>query len=267
MAHVTIPDALPCYCPPVPECVAVVSASTADPTISAGILSIPSSEATLAIPYFDITDINLTCETAAVAQVNTIAPSSFTVGDCCGTSATYVLKLVQAQCEDVIERTYTIDVNEDKTAAEIVDLFVTSINADDAAFVTAADAGSTFTITADTAGCAFTVTYVSDNLVNTATTPNTVAWGQAAQLTYDGVPSADFNSASTYHVLDINYREFVISPVQGCEDCYKICDKFCRFYVINDSDGDSWLTAFYDITDGTAAAAGYLAKSGVNPSC
>lgn len=267
MAHVTIPDANPCVCPPIPACVDVIAASTADPTISEGVLTIPAVGETRTIEYFDITSVDLQCEQAAVAQVNTIAPSSFTVGTCCGSSATYELKLTQVQCEDVVERVYTYDTAVDTTAAEVVDAFVSAINADDLAFVTAADTGSTFTITADTAGCAFEVSYISDNLVNTATIANTVSYGQAADLAYDGVPSANYSSAATYHVLDIKYRGYAINPVKGCEDCFKVCDKWCRFYVVNDGDGDAWLTALYDITDGTASAAGYLAKSPVNPSC
>ena len=267
MAHQTIHASLPCVCTPVPQCVDVVAAETADPTISAGVLTIPSVGETRTINYFDIVDIDLTCAATAVAQVNTIAPSSFAVGTCCGSSAVYEIQLSQVQCEDVVIRTYNVDVNADTTAAEIVDSFVAQINADSLAFVTAADTGSTFTLTAYTAGCAFNVDYITDNLVNIATTANVVGAGQSANLTYDGVPAANFSTSATYHTLDIIYRSFVVNPVKGCEDCYKACEEFCRLFVVNDSDGDAWLTAFYDITDGTATAAGYLAKSGTNPAC
>ena len=267
MAHQTIPESLPCVCTPIPQCVDVVSAETDDPTISAGVLTVPSVEETRTINYFDIVDIDLTCAATAVAQVNTIAPSSFSVGTCCGSSAVYEIQLSQVQCEDVVTLTYNVDVNADTTAAEIVDSFVAQINADPLAFVTAADTGSTFTLTADTAGCAFNVDYITDNLVNVSTTANVVGAGQAANLTYDGVPAANFSAAATYHTLDITYRSFVVNPVKGCEDCYKACEEFCRLFVVNDADGDAWLTAFYDITDGTATASGYLAKSGANPSC
>jgi phage tail sheath gpL-like len=267
MAHQTVPASLPCVCTPVPQCVDVVAAATEDPTISAGVLTIPSVGETRTINYFDIVDIDLTCAATAVAQVNTIAPSSFTVGTCCGSSAVYEIQLSQVQCEDVVIRTYNVDVNADTTAAEIVDSFVAQINADSLGFVTAADTGSTFTLTADTAGCAFNVDYITDNLVNIATTANVVGAGQSANLTYDGVPAANFSTSATYHTLDITYRSFVVNPVKGCEDCYKACEEFCRLFVVNDSDGDAWLTAFYDITDGTATASGYLAKSGTNPAC
>lgn len=278
MPHVSIGSVptYPCNCPPVPDCIGVVSPTEVDPTIAQGLLTVPTVQGNLTFNYFDILPsggVSITCAATPVAQVNTIAPSSFTVGDCCGNETTYTLQLSQVQCEtQIAPSVYELQVTTDQTAADIVDSFVALINADTNAFVTAADTGSTFTITADTAGCAFVVDFVSTNLVNIASTANVVGAGQTANLTYYGVDSDDFSAAATYHTVQIKYRAFKTNPIDmralhGCEECKIPCVETCLIFVINDSDGDSYLDALTTITQGSATASLYFARGGDVGSC
>ena len=144
------------------------------------------------------------------------------------------------------------------TVAEIVDAFVAVINADESAFVTATDGTSYVALTADTAGCAFTVTFVSDNIIHTAFTANVAPFGEASQVEADG--GTPLTSSTDYHAIDILYRAFLDNTDQ-CTNCLTVCKQLCRVYVIDSSAGDSFITSVADITDGTASAASYLARS------
>lgn len=248
-------DSFPCWCAPVPDCVAVVNDNSTPASLSEGVLSVGGLE----INYFDILDVTLKCNADAVAQVDHFAPSAFTVGTCCGESATYEIKLISNQCEgDPLRSDYSITVATDMTVAEIVDAFVAVINADESAFVTATDGTSYVALTADTAGCAFTVTFVSDNIIHTAFTANVAPFGEASQVEADG--GTPLTSSTDYHAIDILYRAFLDNTDQ-CTNCLTVCKQLCRVYVIDSSAGDSFITSVADITDGTASAASYLARS------
>lgn len=261
MAHVAISSvpSYPCNCQPAPDCITILNSGDTTPALALGILTVGD----LTIRYADITDVDLKCAATAVAQVNTLAPSSFAVGTCCGDTDEYILQITNSSCFGVSEpRVYTVEVAEDSTAADIVDSFVAQINADDGAFVTAADTGSTFTITADTAGCAFTVDFVSSNLVNIATTPNVAAWGTHAQIIADGGNEDDLADGVVYHSIDFTYRSFKPNPVPSCEKCLVPCETVCRVYVSDNAGGDTIITAISDVTDGTDTASKYLSVSG-----
>lgn len=256
MAHATSNyDDYPCYCHPVPDCVAVVNDNSTPASIALGVLSAGGLE----IRYADILSVTLTCNADAVAQVDHFQPSGFTVGTCCGESATYEISLISNTCDgDPNRSTYSITYDTDVTAAEIVADFVAAINADDSAFVTASASGNNIVLTADTAGCAFITTFVTDNFIHTAITANVSPFGEASQVTADG--GTPLTSSTDYHAIDILYRDFE-DDAAGCGNCLKVCKKLCRIYVIDASAGDSFITSVADITDGTATASGYLATS------
>ncbi len=265
MAHVPISSITTpeCDCRPAPDCITIINSGDTAPALALGILTVGD----LVINYSDITGTADDCAAAAVAQVNTLAPSSFTVGDCCGTSDEYILQISMVQCESIVTSRYTVDVTEDSTAAEIVDSFVAQINADVAAFVTAADTGSTFTITADTAGCGFSVDFVSSNLVNIATTPNVASWGSHADIIADGGDADELADGVVYHSIDIIYRSFKFNPVAGCEKCLIPCETVCRIYFADNAGGETLFGNLVDILDGTDTASKYLAKITAGTTC
>ena len=245
----------PCYCHPTPDCVAVVNNNDTPATLSEGVLTAGG----LTFNYFDIMDVTLTCNADPVAQVVHANPSGFTVGTCCGETATYELMLQSNTCGgEPLRSTYSITYNSDVTASAIVADFVAAINADDAAFVTASTSGTNIVLTADTAGCAFSVVFATDNFIITTVTANVAAFGEASQVTADG--GTPLTSTTDYHAIDILYRSFE-DDSEGCGNCLKVCKKLCRIYVIDAAAGDSFITSVADITDGTDTVSKYLAKN------
>lgn len=250
----------PCYCHPIPPCVVVVDDNSTPPSLAAGVLTVGGKT----INYWDIIEFDLECNADPVAQVTHFTPSGFTLGDCCGETETYQIKLIQEQCDgDALTSTYTITYSETVTGAEIVDDFVTVINADTDAFVTATDGGNTLVLTADTAGCAFIVTYTTDNIASVTVVANVLPWGEASQVEDDG--GTPLTSTTDYHSVDIRYRTFVLDG--ACPDCYKVCETYCRFYVIDAAAGDSWLSTLSTIATGADTASKYLGKSGALTGC
>ncbi len=248
-------DSFPCWCAPAPDCVAVVNDNSTPASLSEGVLSVGGLE----INYFDILDVTLKCNADAVAQVDRFAPSAFTVGTCCGESATYEIKLISNQCGgDPLRSDYSITFDTDVTVAEIIDAFVSAINSDDSAFVTATDGTTYLALTADTAGCSFDVVFSSDNIIHTAFTANVAPFGEASQVTADG--GTPLTSSTDYHAIDILYRAFLDNTDQ-CTNCLTVCKQLCRIYVIDASAGDSFITSVADITDGTDTASKYLSRS------
>lgn len=248
----------PCYCFPFAPCVNVINDNSTPPSLATGELTVGSE----VIRYGDITDIVLKCNATAVAQVDHFTPSGFEVGTCCGEQATYEIKLYNPTClneNDIAPSNYSITFDEDTTGAEIVDAFVALINGDENAFVTATDGNGSLILTADTAGCPFDVLFVSDNIAHLAFIANTSPWASAALVEYDG--GTPLTSSTNYNSVDIHFRAFKQDTDQ-CEDCFRVCGTFCRFYIIDAAAGDAWMTALADITDGTDTASKYLSHSG-----
>lgn len=258
-------DQFPCNCAPYSDCDIVVNSGSA--TIAQGILTIPGAAGDETFRYFDIlAPVEQKCYAAAVAQISHYAPSAFTVGTCCGESATYELKLISNQCDgDPLRSDYSITFDTDVTVAEIVDAFVAVINGDDAAFVTATDGTTHLVLTADTAGCAFITTFASDNFIVTTPTANVQAWGTPAMLEAQGIDT-DYITADSYHSVNIVHRE-AIDDYDQCSTCQRICKKVCTIWYANDGSGDSFISSLNTITTGADTASKYLSVSGTITGC
>jgi len=245
----------PCYCLPEPYACVVVNDNSTPASISQGVLSVGGFE----FRYFDIVDVAITCNADPVAQVVHAQPSGFTVGTCCGESATYELQLLSNTCDgDPNRSTYNITYNTDVTAAEIVADFVAAINADAAAFVTASTSGNNIVLTADTAGCAFSVVFATDNFIVTTITANVSPFGEASQVEASGC--TPLTSSTDYHAIDFLVRDFE-DTTNGCDNCKQVCEHLYRVWVIDASAGDSFITSVSTVTTGAATTANYLATS------
>lgn len=245
----------PCWCAPIPTYCAVVDDNSTPASLSQGVISVGGFD----IRYFDIVDVNLTCNADPVAQVVHAQPSGFTVGTCCGDSATYELKLISNTCDgDPNRSNYNITYNETVTAAAIVADFVAAINADANAFVTASTSANNIVLTADTAGCQFQVTFASDNFIVTTITANVAPFGEASQVTASGC--TPLTSSTDYHAIDFLVREFN-DTTDGCNNCKSVCEVLYRVWVIDSGAGDSFITSVSTIVTGASSAASYLATS------
>jgi hypothetical protein len=246
-------------CRPIPDCVIVLNSGDTNPSILRGVITF---NANTLINWRDIVPNGVISKCAAtpVAQIDTLIPVAYTpTSDCCGLVATYSVTITIVSCGETIPFTFTKTYNTDASANSIATDFVTAINGSNIP-VTAVDTTGDFTLTSDVAGLAF-ITTVSSNIASSTTTANVLSWGQAADLTYDGVTAA---SGVVYHSIDVPYT--VLKPLYEdangyCADCYKVCNTSCRIYYSDNAGGDTIQTAMSTILTGASTAALYFGKS------